>query len=84
MKKIAIGVCLGVDFDTLGHELLCCGSLWGFDTFMIICSQNAILCEISIFDYVEALINYGFAHVSPKTHKKMNSSRREVHKTMID
>ena len=29
-------------------------------------SQKAILCEIPIFDYVEELINYGFAQVSPK------------------
>ena len=46
--------------------------------------KKYILCEISIFDYVEVLINDGFAQVSPKTHKKMNSSKREVYKTMID
>ena len=58
-----------VDFDTLGHELSSCGGLLdGFNTFMIICSQNSMLCEISISDYVEELINYGFAQVSPKTH----------------
>ena len=75
-----------VDFDTLGHELPSCGGLLdGFNTFMIICSQNSMLCEISISDYVEELINYGFAQVSPKTYtQKMNSSKREVHKTMID
>ena len=55
---------------------------WSFGRVRL--SQKAIPCEISIFDYVEALINYEFPQVIPKTHKKMNSSKREVHKTMID
>ena len=39
---------------------------------MIISSQNGMLCEISTFDYVEAVINYGFAQASPKTHTQKN------------